>query len=316
MLGDEHTGDVALAETLHFGANAGYLNFVWWHPARMRMLLRRALAAGMEPAYAERLLHARGLDDATPAALTIRCLGAFAVTIDGQPLSPERWRGHKAGAVRMQRMLLFLARNRVPQSLDAVARYVWPDKREEIDIATNFHVTLAALRRVLEPQLAPNDESRFVLTTPQGYQLAPSLDIVVDLDQFLAQIQVAQHAEAFGDEGAARAAYEQAEQLYAGPFALGKPDRAEAEAYQQRFIAVLRWLAADDLRRNAFDECIARSRRVLRENRWDTVVPALLIQAHLASGNRRAARRAFERYVKLHGQPTEEIAQLAREHGL
>lgn len=90
--------------------------------------------------------------------MTIRCLGTFDVWVNGQHVPSERWHGHKAGAVRMQRMLLCLARHRAPQSLEAIARYVWIDKRDDIDMVANFHVTLAALRRILEPQIAHGSE--------------------------------------------------------------------------------------------------------------------------------------------------------------
>jgi DNA-binding SARP family transcriptional activator len=314
-LGHDAAATAALAEALHFGATTGYLNFAWWHPQRMRMLLHRAAEAGIEPEYCEVLRRERGLAEVERITLELRCFGQFEVTINGQPLPPERWRGHKAGAVRMQRMLLFLARHREPQPLDAIARYVWADNRD-IDMAANFHVTLAALRRALEPDLEQGENSRFVRTTPQGYQLAPMIDVAVDLDQFLAHVQAARYAEAFGDTRAARAAWEQAERLYTGPFALARPADAGAEEYQHALIEALHWLAAADLQAGNIAAGVARARRALHEDRWDTAAPALLIRAYLAQGNRRVARRQIEQFIALHGQPSAEIARLVREHGL
>jgi DNA-binding SARP family transcriptional activator len=309
-------GDQALSEALGFGAARGYLNFAWWHPARMRSLLRQALSAEIETAYAEQLLHERGLDQPSDiVVLALRCLGDFEVQLDGQPLLRSAWQGHSAGAIRMQRMLLCLARHHEPQSIDLIARYVWPDVWDQIDVAHNFHLTLAGLRRVLEPDLGQGGTSRFVATTPQGYQLHPNIRATVDLDLFQAELRSGRVA-ATGQQDAAREAFMRAEQLYGGDFALAKPDLGEAEEYRRAFQEALRWLADDDLRRGAYDTCIARARRLLRDNPWDTTAPALLIEAYLACGDRRAARRQYERHLKQHGEASPAIAQIARKHRL
>lgn len=317
-LGNEAAGDRMLTEALRFGAARGYLNFAWWHAARMRTLLRRALQIGVEPEYSSRLLHERGLEPAASATVTmqLRCLGQFEVRVNGHLLPQARWQGGKAGALRMQRLLLFLARQRAPQPLDAIARYVWPDTWEQIRVPDNFHLTLAGLRRVLEPDLDQGSASRFVLTTSQGYQLHPGLAVTLDLDQLQAAWQRARIATARGDHVGARAAFTEVEQRYTGDFALARPDPLEAETYRHMLLEALRWLAADDLHRGELAACIARARRLLREDRWDTVAPVLLIRAYLAQGNRRAARRQYEQYRTLHGEVPPELADLARRHGL
>jgi hypothetical protein len=84
-LSEDAAGDHALSEALDFGAAQGYRNFAWWHPSRMRLVLRRARAAGIEPEFAGQLLVERGLADTGPR-LIIRCLGAFDLEMDGLPL--------------------------------------------------------------------------------------------------------------------------------------------------------------------------------------------------------------------------------------
>jgi DNA-binding SARP family transcriptional activator len=326
-------GDQVLSEALTFGAASGYLNFSWWYPARMQLLLQHALQAGIMVEYAVGLLRERGLiaqpdadhiadAPAIPAAapngavLTLRCLGDFVVWVDGELLPKKRWQGHRAGAIRMQRLLLFLARNREPQSIEAIVRYVWPDIWKRIDVSTNFHLTLAGLRRVFEPELDQGSASRFVLTTPQGYQLRPDLAVIIDLDQFLEHLRRARLADPAGDAELPRLAFAQAEQLYSGDFALAKPDPGEAEEYHRAALEALCWLANDDLHRGACDSCIARARRLLREDSWNSTGSALLIAAYLQRGNRRAARQHYERFVQMHGQPSSELLDLARAHWL
>jgi DNA-binding SARP family transcriptional activator len=337
-LGDDAAGDEALRGALSFGARQGYRNFTWWHPERMLLLLRRAIAAGIETEYSRALLRERELDrradrdapndgrvvPAGPAGLSnsaartlrLQCLGSFEVWVDEAPLPRERWQGQGAGAVRMQRLLLYLARQRAPQPIAAIARYVWPDIWERIDVRDNFHLTLAGLRRVFEPEIERGQTSRFVLTTPEGFQLHPALRVTVDLDQFEVYLHRARVADAIGDREAARTAFEQVETLYAGDFTLAKPDPDEADGYCRAASAALCWLVADDLDRGAFSAAATRARRVLREDRWNADAPVLLIEAHLALGDRRAARRQYERYLQLHGEASAGLARLAREQRL
>jgi DNA-binding SARP family transcriptional activator len=310
-------GDAALAEALRFGVKQGYLNFAWWHPTRMRALLLRAIDAGIESDFATRLLCERKLDQlSADPTLTLQCLGNFEVQLDGESLPRVRWQGHPAGAVRMQRLLLYLARHREPQPIVIIARYVWPDSWDQIDVHHNFHLTLTGLRRVLEPDLDRGSASRFIVTTPQGYQLLPAIHVSIDLDRFEAEVRGGHIADAAGDLHSARQAFIRAEQQYGGSFALAKPDPGEAEEYRRAFLEALCWLAADDLRQGALESCIARARRVLREDRWDTTAPALLLEAYLAHGDRRAARRLYEQHLKEHGQASPQIALLARKHRL
>jgi hypothetical protein len=70
--------------------------------------------------------------------LTLRCLSSFEVVVDGEALPRSRWQGHPAGAIRMQRLLLHLAHHRSPQPISAIARYVWPDSWDQIDLAQTF----------------------------------------------------------------------------------------------------------------------------------------------------------------------------------
>jgi DNA-binding SARP family transcriptional activator len=317
-LGNAPGGDHALADALQFGATHGYLNFAWWHAERMRSLLERAISAGIAPAYRQQLLHQRALAATLPGPgrLGIRCLGDFVALVDDEAITPARWQGHAAGTIRMQRLLLYLARHREPHSIDVIARYVWPNTWDSIDVPNNLHLTVTGLRRVIEPKLGQGSASRCILTTAHGYQLLPRLVVTVDLDQFLAQVHAGQKAAAAGDQAAARAAFAQAEQLYSGDFALAKADPGEADEYRRAALAALHWLAADDLRRGAIKDCMARARRVLRDDPWDTAAPALLIEAQLACGDRRAARRQYERFLKQHGAASPEIARLARVHGL
>jgi DNA-binding SARP family transcriptional activator len=279
-------------------------------------LLHRAIDRAIESTYCQQLLHERGLDLRAATTMTIRCLGCFEVVINSELIPVTRWQEQAAGALRMQRMLLYLARNRDPQPITTIARYVWPDSWDRIDVSSNFHLTLTGLRRVLEPDLEPGSASQFIATISRTYQLLATVHVTTDLDLFLHSVQNAQRVAVKDDRETARATFERAEELYIGDFALAKPNPGEADEYHRMLLEALRWVADDDLRRGSYDSCIRRTQRLLREDPWSREAPELLVEAYLDCGNRRAARRVYQRYLQLHKEISERIAQLAREHRL
>lgn len=317
-LGDSAACITTLSEALRFGKEQTYLNFAWWHAEHMHMLLCYALQVDIERVYAEQLLHERYPAGSRQTLYTLRihCFGSFSIVLDDEPVPAERWQGQRAGAIRMQRMLLCLARNRLPQSRDQIAHYVWPDNRSEIDIINNFHVTLASLRRVLEQNLTTGSESIFLLTTPQGYLLHPDINVFTDLDLFLSHVSEARRTQAQQDRQQARAAYTLAEQCYSGPFAPAKPDSFEALEYDNDYHEALHWLAADDFEHNDFAICIARAQALLQRDRRDAQAIELLIKAYLAMGNRRNARHAYAQYLKVTDEEVPAIRAIAHEHNL
>ncbi|NOK60720.1 MAG: hypothetical protein GFH27_549297n321 [Chloroflexi bacterium AL-W] len=315
-LGDTAAGDAALADALHFGANSGYRNFAWWQPQRMQMLLQRAVQSAIEVDYSTMLLRVRALDRQAVSRLWLRCFGQFEVLLDDQPIPPERWRVGNTGVLRMQRMLLCLARNRAPQSSEQIARYVWSDSWEQINLNDNFHLTLNGLRRVLEPNLAHAGESQCILTTKEGYQLASHIQVDVDLDTWLAQAHTARQANSKNERDVARTAFLSVEQEYTGDFALARHDPLEAAEYHHVFCEAVRWLATDDLDQKDFAACLTRAKRLLHEDRYDATASELVISALLALGNRRAARRQYQRHLETHETLSPALHKLIRKHRL
>ncbi|MEM8533104.1 MAG: hypothetical protein AAGF95_19825 [Chloroflexota bacterium] len=315
-LGDTETGDAALADALHFGANSGYHNFAWWHPQRMQMLLQRVVQSAIDVDYSTMLLQVRALDRQPVSRLWLRCFGRFEVLLDDQPIPPERWRVGNTGILRMQRMLLCLARNRAPQSSEQIARYVWSDSWEQINLNDNFHLTLNGLRRVLEPDLGQVSESHYILTTAEGYLLASHIHVDVDLDIWLTQVHTARKADSRGKHNVTREAFLSVEQGYTGDFALARHDPLEAADYHHVFCEAVRWLAIDDLNQKDFETCLTRAKRLLHEDRYDATASELAISALLALGNRRAARRQYRRHLEIHETLSPALHELIRKHRL
>ncbi|MCG8353648.1 MAG: hypothetical protein MI924_38280 [Chloroflexales bacterium] len=307
-------GDATLAEALRFGHMTGYYNFAWWHQQRMRNLLARALARSIEEAYCQQLAAVRNIWslDSASTMLSIRCLGQFELQINNQPIPLARWQGHAAGIIRMQRLLLYLARHRQEQSINAIARYVWADRWNCIDSSANVHLTINGLRRVLEPHITQGSHSRFVLRGAFGYQLAPEIRVAIDLDVFAAQIALARKHEVFGQSDGVRGAYLQAEQVYGGDFALAKPSPDELEQYRTAYCEAVRWLATDDLGHERYAQCVRRAKRLLGEDPADQIASELLIEAAVALGEQQVARRAYERAIRAGVGVSPRIAALVR----
>jgi DNA-binding SARP family transcriptional activator len=314
QMNDQAAGAAALAEALQFVAETGYRNLNWWHPRRMATLLQRAIAEGIEAATASWLLHERELLN-HPLSLSIHCLGSFQLMLNGETLPEARWRGGRAGALRMQRLLLLLARNRAAHAPETIARYVWPDKYEEIDLAPNLHLTLAELRRVLEPGLEHGGDSRYIHTTADGYRLAEGLRVAIDLDEFLALVRQGS-CQAGRDDETARNAFNQAIARYRGSFALAKADPIEAASYQQAYAEALGWLAEDALRTEQPQLALEHARTMLRELPLDERATLLSLRACLALGDRRTARRLYGRFIAAVGSASDELRELARRYGL
>lgn len=193
---------------------------------------------------------------------------------------------------------------------------MWADKTDIVDVRNNFHVTLSYLRRVLEPNKAPGDASHVIMTTEQGYQILPCITVAIDTDKFMASVRTGQEAVVRGNVDKARSDFGVAEHLCTGDFALAKADLAERLLYQRTLCDALRWLATDNLEQDEHATCIARVQRLLQYDAWDADASALLICAFIARGDRRAARRQYQRFLKTHGAPTPQIRQLACMHGL
>lgn len=293
-------GDIALAEALEFGRAREYYNFVWWHPQCMQQLIARANTQSIEPEYCQRLMRIRDIQimQKPQITLSIRCFGLFEVVVNNKPISLAQWQGYSAGVIRMQRLLLYLALHREPQSINVIAQYVWSERKDCINISANMHVTINGLRRALEPGLSKGSDSKFILKCPQGYQLAPHILLSLDLDRFTERLAHARKKRAFGCLDEVRIAYRKVEQLYTGSFSLAKVESDESEWYRQAFCEAVHWLSQEDLQQARYDACIMRANRLLRENADDIIAIELLIEAYLAIQNRRAARRMYNRAIR------------------
>jgi len=150
--GDERAGMESLRKAMELGREQGYVNMLWrWHPAVMTGLCERALRAGIEIAYAVKLVRIRRFVpetsarqlEAWPWPFKVRTLGRFSLDRDGKHM-------HATGKVQkplaLLKALIALGGEDVPK--DTLTDFLWPDA--EGDAAQSaFTTTLGRLRSLL-----------------------------------------------------------------------------------------------------------------------------------------------------------------------
>lgn len=189
------------------------------------------------------------------AAVTVRCLGDFSVTVDGAPV--ERWRAGKA-----RNLFQFLMLNRdhvVPR--ERLYEILWPGC--ETDRSTSLKVAAHALRQILGG--CADGSPVEIVYQDVGYLLRCT-GMWVDTEEFEAAVDAAREAERAGDTGAALAAHHQAVGLYQGDFLNGETAGWVDEQRQWARAMVLRslhHLRADAMLRDDPRAVVTWCRRIL-----------------------------------------------------
>jgi len=186
------------------------------------------------------------------ARLRIRCFGGFTISLDGQPLDRTRMRREKA---RELLALLVVASGR-PRSLEYLAQQLWPDV--PVERARNrFHVTLSALRSVIEP--ADAHDALHLRRDGQRYFLDPASAVSVDAWHFDRLIRTAtaagrstDHALVLLDDALALYSGE----LLAGEFTAEWPDDIAAH-YRDQVVQAAADLAEARLKRGQVSQALA-----------------------------------------------------------
>ncbi len=139
-----------------------------------------------------------------PAALEIRLLGPFRVSVQGEAVDESRWARKKA---RTLVKLLALEPGR-ELLRDVLIERLWPELDAEQGL-NNFHKTLHAARRALEPDLKPGAVSAYLVTQDQKVALRAPGELFIDADEFEKRARASLASHEPGDYAAAL-------ELYAG----------------------------------------------------------------------------------------------------
>jgi ATP/maltotriose-dependent transcriptional regulator MalT/DNA-binding SARP family transcriptional activator len=237
---------------------------------------------------------ARSLLDALPtvpaAPLELGLLGPTTLRRDGRPVDHPHWRRERV------RALLLLLMTRGGGTREELAGALWPDL-DSTAAMRNLRVTLSYLLAVLEPDRAEGAPSCFVRAEGAGLRLTGHEWLRVDAWEMERLLDFGPHAESLGEPSAALDSYRAATLLYRGPYltdagyeewALPHRDRLVARFVGGAVRAGELTLAAGDP-----DEALHLASRALEAEPWSEPAHRLAVAAHVARGDRAAARRAM-----------------------
>ena len=238
---------------------------------------------------------ARTLADALPpeptAPLDLAVLGPTTLRRDGRAVDHPHWRRERVRAL----LLVLLARG--GGTREELAGALWPDLDTPAALR-NLRVTLSYLLAVLEPDRPDGAPSFFVRAEGPSLRLVTDGWLGVDSRAFDALVDRAVEAESHGEPSAALDLYRRAMRLYRGPYltdagyeewALPHRDRLAA-----RFVAAAVRAGELTLAGGDPDEALRLAGRAVEAEPWSEGAHRLSVAAHLARGDRAAARRAMQ----------------------
>jgi DNA-binding SARP family transcriptional activator len=226
-------------------------------------------------------------DDDTLPNLDITCFGHFEVRRLGKPIMLCQNRNG-------QTILRYLvAQPGYQATVDKLVAILWPE--DEMEVARHkVQVAVSALRHVLNHGLHCTSGSGYILCKNRVYQINPVVSITSDVEQFLALHQLGRQS----NKEVAMSYYEQACQLYTGPFLVEDMyadwSAVRREQLSQRFVTMSRALSGYYLEADHYEEAEQWARAQLLENRCDEIAHRQLIQIYVAQRRRTEAIRQYQ----------------------
>jgi DNA-binding SARP family transcriptional activator len=227
----------------------------------------------------------------TAPTLAVTCFGRFSIRHDGQALTlcPNR------SGQTILRYLVAQPEHRA--SADTLMEILWPDDEPEV-ARHKLQVAVSALRRSLIKSSGA-ELNGYIQCKDRVYQLNSDVSLSSDVDAFLLLYHAGRQAR--GAEMAAQ--YEQACQLYSGPF-LVEDIYADWSSRQRDYLcrvylAMCGMLAEYFLGSSQFEDAEKWAGAILQENRTDEAAHRQLMRAYAAEGRRSEAVRQYQRCERI-----------------
>ncbi|WP_420645091.1 BTAD domain-containing putative transcriptional regulator [Candidatus Leptofilum sp.] len=225
--------------------------------------------------------------------LRIQTLGAFRIWLGDEELPSKAWRRKKS----RQLFQLLLTHRGTLLHRDQIAEMLWPELNPE-GAVRDFKIAFSAMCSVLEPNRKRNAPSAFVVRDGSRYGLREESDVWLDTAVFEQQIDEGNQLYQQDVEQAVEC-YETAVALYKGNYLQAYPYESWTHEARERLSA--RYLhAADRLaqwqaEQQNWEAVISLCQAILQQDDcWEDAY-RLLIQAHVALGNRVQAVRTYQR---------------------
>lgn len=266
-------------------------------PRTIIPLLLELKRKGKHALYITQLLSKLGLDKIAGHPgyqLRVQTLGAFRVWRGNEEVGAREWTRKKA----RQLFQFFVTRRGHLIEREEIFELLYHGMPVEV-ASRDFKVALNALNKVLEPERG-DKEPTFIARHESAYGLLTSADVWLDADEFVHLVMNAEKSS--GDS--ALDLTRRALALYQDDYLIVDARYEDwAVAERERLLGIfLRagdWLAAELLVRGAHAESITWCEKILaRDPCWEHAY-RLILQAHVARGDRAQARRVFEQCVRV-----------------
>jgi DNA-binding SARP family transcriptional activator len=171
---------------------------------------------------------------------------------------------------------------------------LWPEEAPEV-AEHKLRVAVSALRCSLNRNFVSEPGSGYILCKGQVYQLNSMVQLHSDVNEFLALYQAGQKAR---DSETRASYYEQACQLYSGPF-LAEDVYAEwsylpREELMKTYVIMCDKLAEYNLQSQCYEAAEKWASAILQVDRCDEEAYRQLIRAYATQGRRSEALRQYQ----------------------
>ncbi len=172
---------------------------------------------------------------------------------------------------------------------------LWPEE-DARKTAKRFHVTLAALRKILEPDIVKGTPSSYLLSSGDTYRLQTGNEGWIDCQAFARELHLAQQAD---DPTEAMAHYRKAESLYQGDFL--EEDRyaqwclEPRERYQEDYLYCLMKLIHYCEQQQDDQLCILFAGKYLKMDKYAEHIYRRLMRCHARMGNKTMVVKTFQK---------------------
>ncbi len=216
--------------------------------------------------------------------VSARSLGTLSVAVGGRDVSDEQW-----ASARAKEMFFLLLANRTGIRKEEAVEHLYPDlPREKCNSA--FHSNLYRVRKALYQESVVKRDGIYVLNPDGNFEW--------DVEQFESAIEAGRRSPAGSRERAV--AFQQALELYAGPFAeafhseWAESRRMQLEQEAHESLAILAGYFAS---RSDFESAAACMERVLKANQFNEAAAYELATYRSRAGQTIQALRFIDDYA-------------------
>jgi DNA-binding SARP family transcriptional activator len=175
---------------------------------------------------------------------------------------------------------------------------LWPDQ-DFLKTGKRFNVAMSALRKILEPDLAPNASSAYILRKKDVYRLCENDRVVIDIEQFLYEADTARKLEYTHPEQAMEC-WTAAESHYKGLFLEEDPYEEWCLSIRDRlnstYLQILSGMLGFHEKKNDVQACIAGAKKILKTDPYDEDTIRKLMGFYAGLGNTAVVKKIYTDY--------------------